>query len=117
MIKLPPKKMVTHLIEFNEYERFIYRQLSSLCNKIFTGYQESNSVGKNFSQCLKMLLQLRQACNHLYLIKDSVYRIHAIIDNYDNEHESNNMDISQLLSVMNKKNKNEQSDDSKFDTF
>ena len=116
IINLPPKKMITHLIEFSEYERFIYKQLSSLCNKIFTGYQENNSVGKNFSQCLKMLLQLRQACNHLYLIKDSVYRIHSIIDNYDNENESNNMDINQLLAVMNK-NKNDNNDDSKFDTF
>merc|ERR1712228_1150107 len=118
MIKLPPKKIVTHLIEFNDYERFIYKQLSSLMNKIFVGYQENNSVGKNFSQCLKMLLQLRQACNHLYLIKNSVYRIHAIIDNYDNESNANNMDITQLLSVINNKNnKNHNSDDSKFDTF
>eukprot|EP01083_Nonionella_stella_P075343 204801_1 len=107
MIQLPPKKSITHLIEFTSYERFIYNQLSSLMNKIFCGYQKNNSVGRNFSQCLKMLLQLRQSCNSLLLIQNSVHRIHSILNK--NENETNNMNISQLLSVING-NKNKGND-------
>jgi len=101
MIHLPPKVFVTHSVKFSDYERFIYQQLKTLMNQIFSGYQRTNSVGKHFSQCLKMLLQLRQSCNHLKLIKNSVHRIHSILDGLDKE--TNNMDIEQLLSVINGK--------------
>ncbi len=51
---------MTYLIDFNKYERFIYKQLSSMMHQIFIGYQQNDCVGQNFSQCLKMLLQLRR---------------------------------------------------------
>ena len=69
MIQLPPKTELMHSVTFSEYERFIYEQLKALMNQIFVGYQQTGSVGKHFTQCLKMLLQLRQSCNHLKLIK------------------------------------------------
>ena len=98
LIKLPDKIIITHDIEFNKYERFIYDKLKNLMNKIFIGYQKNNSIGKNFSQCLKMLLQLRMSCNHLLLIKNSVYKIHSILN--DNNSKQKNMNIKQILSVL-----------------
>ena len=105
LIKLPDKKMIIYDIEFNKYERFIYDQLSNLMNRIFSGYQKNNSIGKNFSKCLKMLLQLRLSRNHLSLIKQSVYKIHCILNGND---QSKNMDITQLLSVIDDNNKNKE---------
>ena len=113
LIKLPDKEMIIYEIEFNKYERFIYDQLKNLMNKIFNGYQRDNAIGKNFSQCLKMLLQLRLSCNHLSLIKNSVYKIHSILNG--NNDQSKNMDIKQLLNVIDMKKRS--MDDHKSDQF
>jgi SNF2 family DNA or RNA helicase len=70
LITLPPKtEEVTHVI-FSEDEQAFYSALEGKSQIQFNKYMRANTVGKNYSNILVLLLRLRQCCCHPHLITD-----------------------------------------------
>lgn len=70
IIILPPKtEEVTHVV-FSDDEQAFYTALESKSRLQFNKYLRANSVGKNYSNILVLLLRLRQCCCHPHLITD-----------------------------------------------
>jgi SNF2 family DNA or RNA helicase len=70
LIVLPPKtEEVTHVV-FSEDEQQFYNALESRSQLQFNKYLRANTVGKNYSNILVLLLRLRQCCCHPHLITD-----------------------------------------------
>jgi SNF2 family DNA or RNA helicase len=70
LITLPPKtEEITHVV-FSEDEQAFYNGLESKSRIQFNKYLRANTVGKNYSNILVLLLRLRQCCCHPHLITD-----------------------------------------------
>ena len=70
ILKLPPRTTeITHAI-FDEEQQDFYNALEQRTQLRFNRYLENNTIGKNYSNILVLLLRLRQACCHPQLIKD-----------------------------------------------
>jgi SNF2 family DNA or RNA helicase len=70
IITLPPKtEEVTHVV-FSEDEQEFYNALEGKSRIQFNKYMSANTVGKNYSNILVLLLRLRQCCCHPHLITD-----------------------------------------------
>lgn len=70
LITLPPKtEEITHVI-FSEDEQEFYNALEGKSRIQFNKYMNANTVGKNYSNILVLLLRLRQCCCHPHLITD-----------------------------------------------
>ncbi|TVY91116.1 putative ATP-dependent helicase [Lachnellula willkommii] len=70
IITLPPKTIETQHVVFSDDELAFYRALESKTQIQFNKYLRQNTVGKNYSNILVLLLRLRQACCHPHLITD-----------------------------------------------
>jgi SNF2 family DNA or RNA helicase len=70
IINLPPKTEEIQHVVFNEDEQAFYNALESKTQIQFNKYVRANTVGKNYSNVLVLLLRLRQACCHPHLIMD-----------------------------------------------
>ena len=70
IIDLPPKTEEIQHVMFNEDEQAFYNALENKTQIQFNKYLRANSVGKNYSNVLVLLLRLRQACCHPHLIMD-----------------------------------------------
>lgn len=70
IINLPPKSEEVHHVTFDEDESAFYHALQTKTRIQFNKYVATGSVGKNYSSILVLLLRLRQACCHPYLIHD-----------------------------------------------
>ena len=70
ILQLPPKRMQEQRAVFSEDERDFYKALESQTQLKFNRYLKANTVGRNYSNILVLLLRLRQACCHPHLIKD-----------------------------------------------
>jgi SNF2 family DNA or RNA helicase len=70
IIVLPPKSIETQHVVFSEDELAFYKALESKTQIQFNKYLRANTVGKNYSNILVLLLRLRQACCHPHLITD-----------------------------------------------
>ncbi|KAJ4416620.1 hypothetical protein N0V82_006629 [Gnomoniopsis sp. IMI 355080] len=73
LLDLPPKtEEVTHVV-FDEDERAFYTNLETGARNTYNKYLRANTVGKNYSNVLVLLLRLRQACCHPHLNLDVEY--------------------------------------------
>jgi SNF2 family DNA or RNA helicase len=70
IINLPPKIEEIQHVVFSEEEQDFYQALESKTQIQFNKYLRANTVGKNYSNVLVLLLRLRQACCHPHLITD-----------------------------------------------
>ncbi|CAG8582130.1 7483_t:CDS:2 [Ambispora gerdemannii] len=70
IIVLPPRDVQIANTEFTPDEREFYTALETKSRLTFSRYLKDGSVMRNYSNILLLLLRLRQACCHPYLIKD-----------------------------------------------
>lgn len=70
ILRLPPKGEEEVHVELSPDERDFYTQLESKSQVLFNKYLRENSIGKNYSSILVLLLRLRQACCHPHLNLD-----------------------------------------------
>jgi SNF2 family DNA or RNA helicase len=70
IINLPPKTEEIQHVVFSEDEQAFYNALESKTQLQFNKYIRANTVGKNYSNILVLLLRLRQCCCHPHLITD-----------------------------------------------
>ncbi|KAL8153806.1 hypothetical protein V2J09_011566 [Rumex salicifolius] len=82
IINLPPKKVHIRSKEFTLEERKFYSELEADTRKQFKAYADSGTVNQNYASILLMLLRLRQACDHPYLVcgsgSDSIRKKHSM---------------------------------------
>ncbi|XP_021740504.1 helicase-like transcription factor CHR28 [Chenopodium quinoa] len=69
IINLPPKSVKLKKVEFSEEEREFYSKLEADSRAQFQAYADSGTVKQNYVNILLMLLRLRQACDHPFLVK------------------------------------------------
>ncbi|KAI5784264.1 SNF2 family N-terminal domain-containing protein [Pyronema domesticum] len=70
ILKLPGKTVVVEHVRLTATEQAFYSRLESISKSEFNKYATQNSVGKHYSNLLVLLLRLRQAVCHEYLITD-----------------------------------------------
>lgn len=68
ILTLPCKVNKLERITFSSSERQFYQELESRSQTQFNTFLQKGTVGKNYSNILVLLLRLRQACCHPYLI-------------------------------------------------
>jgi SNF2 family DNA or RNA helicase len=71
-IKLPPKEVISEQLEFDERERKFYNDLQNRGKQIIDKMNSSGGLQKNYMCLLTMLLRLRQATDHMELLRDKV---------------------------------------------
>ncbi|GLT30945.1 hypothetical protein SLA2020_057180 [Shorea laevis] len=69
IIKLPPKSIHLSKVDFSTEERAFYMQLEADSRSQFKAYAAAGTVNQNYANILLMLLRLRQACDHPFLVK------------------------------------------------
>ena len=67
ILNLPAKVQHTVHVGFSEGELEFYKNLQDKSQVIYGRYVRNNTVGKNYSNILVLLLRLRQACCHPHL--------------------------------------------------
>ncbi|EEH33602.2 DNA repair protein RAD16 [Paracoccidioides lutzii Pb01] len=70
ILQLPPRTTEKTYAVFSEDEQALYRALESQTQLQFNRYLRANTVGRNYSNVLVLLLRLRQACCHPHLMTD-----------------------------------------------
>ena len=70
ILELPERITEIQHAVFSEDEESFYRALETRTKIQFNRYLRANTVGRNYSNVLVLLLRLRQACCHPHLIKD-----------------------------------------------
>lgn len=70
IITLPSKTEEIQHVVFSEDEQSFYTALETKTVIQFNKYMKANTVGRNYSNVLVLLLRLRQACCHPHLIHD-----------------------------------------------
>ena len=88
IVSLPPRIIKLHAFEFREEESDFYQSLWSQSKTKFNDYINTGSVLKNYAHILELLLRLRQACNHPFLVLSS--KKHSSTDH--------NLEVSSLVS-------------------
>jgi SNF2 family DNA or RNA helicase len=83
LIQLPPRTTEKIHAVFSEDEQQLYDALESKTQIQFNRYLRANSVGKNYSNILVLLLRLRQACCHPHLIRDLSVDVSAVTEQAD----------------------------------
>jgi len=71
IVSLPPRIIRLQAYGFREEEHDFYKALWGESKTKFNSYIEAGSVLKNYAHILELLLRLRQACNHPYLVLNS----------------------------------------------
>lgn len=67
ILNLPPKVEHVEHVEFSSAEDDFYKVLDANTQIVYGRYVRNNTVGKNYSNILVLLLRLRQACCHRHL--------------------------------------------------
>ncbi|KAJ3148343.1 hypothetical protein HDU86_007452 [Geranomyces michiganensis] len=83
IIELPPKVVSEDRLDFTTEEREFYTALEQRAQIRFSRYLKRGTVMKNYANVLVLLLRLRQACLHPYLITKD-FEETAIADAYGN---------------------------------
>ncbi|WOL12968.1 helicase-like transcription factor CHR28 isoform X1 [Canna indica] len=68
IITLPPKTVTLKKVDFSEEERTFYTRLEAESREQFKVYANEGTVKQNYVNILLMLLRLRQACDHRFLV-------------------------------------------------
>ena len=71
ILQLPKKSTVEDRAVFNKDELEFYKGLEQKAQVQFNKYVQNGSIGRNYSNALVLLLRLRQACCHPYLVSKS----------------------------------------------
>ncbi|KAG9306570.1 hypothetical protein G9A89_004767 [Geosiphon pyriformis] len=99
IVNLPTREVNIANTEFSEEEREFYTSLESRSRLQFNRYLSEGSVMKNYSNILLLLLRLRQACCHPYLITDrNVENMEG--ESSSHQKSSSHEDIAVLLEKM-----------------
>ncbi|KAF2305133.1 hypothetical protein GH714_001972 [Hevea brasiliensis] len=69
IINLPPKVVVLKKVDFTDEERDFYTRLEADSRAQFKEYAAAGTVKQNYVNILLMLLRLRQACDHPFLVR------------------------------------------------
>lgn len=67
LVGLPSKTIETFFVDLHEEERKVYDQMEEEAGKIVKSYISDESVVRNYSTVLSILVRLRQICTHLDL--------------------------------------------------
>lgn len=70
IIQLPPRIDKPSYVDFNDEQRAFYQALEVQQQLKFNKYLRNGAVMKNYIHILILLLRLRQACDHPYLLKN-----------------------------------------------
>ncbi|MCJ1339535.1 hypothetical protein MMC09_004825 [Bachmanniomyces sp. S44760] len=70
ILELPERITKAQHADFSPDECAFYKALETQSQLQFNRYLKANTVGRNYSNVLVLLLRLRQACCHPHLIKD-----------------------------------------------
>ncbi|KAG6355977.1 hypothetical protein INS49_015362 [Diaporthe citri] len=70
IIELPPRTDKPSFVEFNDEQRAFYQALEVQQQLKFNKYLKNGAVMKNYIHILILLLRLRQACDHPFLLKN-----------------------------------------------
>ena len=70
ILNLPERTTELQHAVFSEDEEAFYRALETKAQLQFNKYLKANTIGRNYSNVLVLLLRLRQACCHPHLIRD-----------------------------------------------
>ncbi|KJZ72565.1 hypothetical protein HIM_08089 [Hirsutella minnesotensis 3608] len=70
ILNLPPKTESIVYATLSDDEMAFYKQLEERSQVLFSKYLRENSVGKNYTNILVLLLRMRQACCHPHLNLD-----------------------------------------------
>lgn len=68
IIALPPRNVRLRAVTFTGEEEQFYQQLWSLSKNQFNDFVESGKLLENYAHILELLLKLRQACDHPFLV-------------------------------------------------
>lgn len=71
ILRLPAKSTVEDRAVLSEDELSFYKGLEQKAQIQFNKYVQNGSIGRNYSNALVLLLRLRQACCHPYLVSKS----------------------------------------------
>lgn len=67
LVGLPSKSIEICFVDLREEERRVYDQMEEEAKKIVKGYLSNESVMRNYSTVLSILVRLRQICTDLAL--------------------------------------------------
>lgn len=70
ILNLPPRTTTVQHSVFSEDEQAFYKALETQSQLQFNKYLKAGTVGRHYSNILVLLLRLRQACCHPFLLKD-----------------------------------------------
>lgn len=70
VVKLPERLVRLEQKDFNEEEREFYKKLEAEFSQKVKKFQAEGTMRQNYVSMLWMLLRLRQACNHPWLVRD-----------------------------------------------
>ncbi|XP_026460206.1 helicase-like transcription factor CHR28 [Papaver somniferum] len=68
IVTLPPKSISLMKIELSTEERSFYSQLEARSSSQFMEYDRAGTINRNYANILVLLLYLRMACDHPYLV-------------------------------------------------
>lgn len=68
ILQLPPKVIERVHVVQNDFEKQTYAELNDKTQRQITKYLDNGTLGKNYTHVLVLLLRLRQACCHPYLL-------------------------------------------------
>ena len=68
IISLPSKKVSVVTLSFNEYEHHFYQELLQRTRTMFNEYIIQGVVMHQYAMILSLLLAVRQACDHPFLL-------------------------------------------------
>lgn len=79
LIKLPPKTLEIIECNFDDDEREFYHSIETKVSETMKKFEQADTIMKNYTTILLLLLRLRQACNHPSLVtKDFAKDVDAI---------------------------------------
>ena len=68
IVTLPERNIRLHPVEFSSAEADFYKALYMRSKAEFDGYVATGTLSSNYATILTLLLRLRQACNHPFLV-------------------------------------------------
>ena len=101
IIDLPRKTEEQVHVELSPDEKEYYSELEKKSQVIFNKYLRDNTVGKNYSNVLVLLLRLRQACCHPHLNYEVEEADNASIDNEQSVKDLDHNVVQRIKSLQN----------------
>ncbi|KAE8713247.1 SWI/SNF-related matrix-associated actin-dependent regulator of chromatin subfamily A member [Hibiscus syriacus] len=97
LVGLPPKTLQTCYVELSVEERELYDQIEGKAKSVIEEYISNDSLVRNYSTVLGILLRLRQICTSLALLPPD---LRALFPSSNIEDVSNNPELLQKMVVM-----------------